>query len=155
MSRLLLCLHALQAYQRADLVTSEELALIKKVDRQGKAKVESILLSDGQTYVLLYLRLLKKLSRVDTQQCILVLIADALSGVFVQPSVAIRGLILEQDHEERIPLFTRASETDPDFPYVPLLRYVSHYPFRGCANNIPPEFSILPMTLYNSRLYKS
>ncbi|KAJ3482136.1 hypothetical protein NLI96_g7185 [Meripilus lineatus] len=104
-SILLLCLYALQAYQRADLVTSEELALIKKVDRQGKAKVESILLSDGQTYVLLYLRLLKKLSRVDTQQCILVLIADALS-----------------DHEERIPLFTRASETDPDFPYVPLLR---------------------------------
>lgn len=84
-SILLLCLYALQAYQRADLVTSEELALIKKVDRQGKAKVESILLSDGQTYVLLYLRLLKKLSRVDTQQCILVLIADALSGMFIQP----------------------------------------------------------------------
>jgi len=70
-----------QGYQRADLVTSEELALIKKVDRQPRAKVESIHLSDGQTYALLYLRLLKKLQRVDTMQCLLVLIADTLLGM--------------------------------------------------------------------------
>lgn len=70
-----------QGYQRAGLVTSEELVLIKKVDRQPRAKVESILVSDGQTYALLYLRLLKKLQRVDTMQCLLVLIADALLGV--------------------------------------------------------------------------
>jgi V-type H+-transporting ATPase subunit H len=74
-----------QAYQRADLVTSEELALIKKVDRQPKAKTESILLSDGQTYAQLYLRLLKKLQRVDTMHCILVLISDALTGAHVDP----------------------------------------------------------------------
>lgn len=42
--------------------------------------MESILVSDGQTYALLYLRLLKKLQRVDTMQCLLVLIADALLG---------------------------------------------------------------------------
>ena len=54
--------------------------MIKKVDRQSRAKIESILLSDGQAYALLYLRLLKKLQRVDTQQCILVWIADMLSG---------------------------------------------------------------------------
>ena len=59
----------------------EELALIKKVDKQPRARIESILLSDGPTYALLYLRLLKKLQRVDTMQCILVLIADALAGV--------------------------------------------------------------------------
>ncbi|TFK42799.1 armadillo-type protein [Crucibulum laeve] len=94
-----------EGYQRADLVTSEELALIKKVDRQSKQKIESVLLSEGRTYALLYLSLLKKLQRVDTMQCLLVLIADALA-----------------DHEERIPLFTAASETDPDLPYVPLLR---------------------------------
>ncbi|KAI0079017.1 ATPase V1 complex subunit H [Panus rudis PR-1116 ss-1] len=94
-----------EAYQRAGLVTSEELALIKKVERQSRAKIENLLLSDGQTYALLYLRLLKKLQRVDTQQSILVLIADALT-----------------DHEERIALFTRASETDPELPYGPLLR---------------------------------
>lgn len=61
-------------------MTSEELALIKKVDRQPKAKTESLLLSDGQTYALLYLRLLKKLTRDDTVSCILVLVGDALSG---------------------------------------------------------------------------
>ena len=63
------------------MITSEELALIKKVDKQPKAKIESLLLSDGQTYALLYLRLLKKLQRVETQQWILVMIADMLSGV--------------------------------------------------------------------------
>ncbi|KAF9459349.1 armadillo-type protein [Collybia nuda] len=94
-----------EGYQRADLVTSEELILIKKVDRQPKAKTESILLSDGSTYALLYLRLLKKLQRIDTMQCILVLIADALT-----------------DHGERVPLFIKTSEIDPELPYGPLLR---------------------------------
>jgi len=28
------------------------------------------------------------------------------------------------DHEERISLFTKASETDPELPYTPLLRLV-------------------------------
>ncbi|KIJ99584.1 hypothetical protein K443DRAFT_679845 [Laccaria amethystina LaAM-08-1] len=94
-----------EGYQRAGLVTSEELTLIKRVDRQPKAKIESVLLSEGSTYTLLYLNLLKKLQRVDTMQCLLVLIADALA-----------------DHEERIQLFIRASETDPDLPFLPLLR---------------------------------
>ncbi|KAH9951506.1 ATPase V1 complex subunit H [Amylocystis lapponica] len=94
-----------EGYQRAGLITQEELALIKKVDRQPRAKTESLLLSDGQSYAALYLRLLKTLQRVDTQQCILVLIADALA-----------------DHDERIQLFTRATRTDSELPYEPLLR---------------------------------
>ncbi|KAI8998886.1 ATPase V1 complex subunit H [Trametes punicea] len=94
-----------EGYQRAGLITLEELSLIKKVDRQSRAKVESLLVSDGPTYALLYLRLLKKLQRIDTQSCILVLIADALT-----------------DHEERIPWFTNASQTDLELPYGPLLR---------------------------------
>ncbi|EIW85361.1 ATPase V1 complex subunit H [Coniophora puteana RWD-64-598 SS2] len=96
-----------EGYQRADLVSSDELALIKKVERQPRAKTESILVSDGQTYVNLYLGLLKRLQRVDTMQCLLVLIADALA-----------------EHEERIPLFIRASQTDPELPYIPLLRTI-------------------------------
>ena len=72
---------SIQGYQRAGLITSEELSLIKKVDRQSKAKVEALLGSDGPTYASLYLGLLKKLQRVDTQSCILVLIADALTGM--------------------------------------------------------------------------
>ncbi|CAK5264865.1 unnamed protein product [Mycena citricolor] len=48
-----------EGYQRADLITTDELSLIKKVDRQSKAKTEALLLSDAQNYALLYLRLLK------------------------------------------------------------------------------------------------
>ncbi|TDL27231.1 ATPase, V1 complex, subunit H [Rickenella mellea] len=94
-----------EGYQRNGLVTSEELALIKRVDRQPRTKTEPLLISDGRTFALLYLSLLKKLNRTDTMQCILVLIADALA-----------------DHDERIPLFTTASTQDPELPYVPLLR---------------------------------
>ena len=57
---------------------------MKKVDKQPRQKIESLLLSDGPTYAQLYLRLLKKLQRVDTQQCILVWIADALAGACFQ-----------------------------------------------------------------------
>lgn len=32
-------------------------------------------------------------------------------------------LISASDHDERIPLFTRAAESDPELPYAPLLRY--------------------------------
>lgn len=72
---------AIQGYQRADLITQEELTLIKKVDRQSRAKVEAVHLSEGRTYAHLYLSLLKKLQRVDTMQCLLVLTADALQGI--------------------------------------------------------------------------
>jgi V-type H+-transporting ATPase subunit H len=69
-----------QGYQRNGLITPDELALIKKVDKQPRAKAEQLLLSDGRTYAMLYLALLKKLQRVDTISCILVLIADAITG---------------------------------------------------------------------------
>lgn len=72
----------MQGYQRANLINADELTLLKKVDRQPRAKVDSLLLSDGAPYALLYLRLLGKLQRSDTQQNILVLIADALAGTW-------------------------------------------------------------------------
>ncbi|KAF9532416.1 armadillo-type protein [Crepidotus variabilis] len=94
-----------EGYQRAELITADELSLIKKVDRQPKSKTDSVLLSEGKAYALLYLTLLKNLQRVDTMQSILVLIGDALL-----------------DHDERIPLFFNAAESDPELPYVPLLK---------------------------------
>lgn len=69
-----------QGYQRAELITADELALIKRVDRQPRAKFESILVTEGRQYALLFLNLLKKLARADTMQNILVLIGDALTG---------------------------------------------------------------------------
>jgi len=53
----------------------------------------------------LYLTLLKKLVRVDPLQYLLVMISDALT-----------------DHPERLALFRRSSECDPDLPYGPLSR---------------------------------
>jgi len=76
---------SLEGYQRADLITAEELTLIKKVDRQSRSKVDSVLLSEGRTYALLYLSLLKKLQRVDTMQSLLFLIGDALLGECSSP----------------------------------------------------------------------
>jgi V-type H+-transporting ATPase subunit H len=101
----------------------EELGYIKKVDRQPRAKVEALHLSEGRAYTLLYLSLLKKLNRVDTMQCLLVLIADALQG---KSHLRFQAMSFNKvsDHEERIPLFFRAAEADPDLPYVPLLRYI-------------------------------
>jgi V-type H+-transporting ATPase subunit H len=114
----------LQGYQRAELITQEELAFIKKVDRQPKARVEALLLSEGRTYALLYLSLLKKLQRVDPIQCLLVLITDALQGIWSLHTFLFPTSDTIQDHDERIPLFLRAIETDPDLPYVPLLRCI-------------------------------
>lgn len=111
-----------EGYHRADLVTSEELALIKKVDKQPKARVENSLLSEGRVYALLYLRLLNKLQRIDTMQCLLVLIADALTGTSF-PLHIMLSLHRRADHDERILLFQQTSESDPDLPYTSLLRY--------------------------------
>ena len=69
-----------QAYQRADLITLDQLGLIKKVDRQPRARIESVLLSEGNTFVQLFIGLLKRVSKSDIQQCLLVWIADALTG---------------------------------------------------------------------------
>jgi V-type H+-transporting ATPase subunit H len=69
-----------QGYQRAELITADELALIKRVDRQPRAKFDSILVTDGRQYALLFLNLLRKLARADTMQNILVLIGDTLTG---------------------------------------------------------------------------
>ncbi|KAF8636522.1 hypothetical protein AX17_003335 [Amanita inopinata Kibby_2008] len=111
-----------EGYHRADLVTSDELALIKRVDKQPKSRIESTLLTEGRTYALLYLRLLKNLQRIDTMQCILVLIADALTGksdLLACCSISTSSTI---DHDERVPLFQQTNKSDPEFPYVPLLR---------------------------------
>ena len=75
-----------QGYQRANLVSAEELALIKRVDRQPRSKIDSILVTEAPAYATLYLRLLKKLVRVDTMQYILVMIGDALLGKYSRTS---------------------------------------------------------------------
>ena len=111
-----------QAYQRAQLVTSDELNLIKRVDRQPKAKTEGVLLTEGQKYAQLYLELLQKLNRTDTMQWILVLMTDALAGKPYWIMCLKVTLRCSLDHDERIPLFLKTSEKDPNLPFEPLLR---------------------------------
>jgi len=118
-----------QAYQRADLITLEELGLIKRVDRQPRARIESVLLSEGNTFVSLFIGLLKKVSRSDVQQCLLVWIADTLTGESIAEDTALGVKLMKNgwvDHEERIPLFLRMNQSDHDLPYLPLLKYVVH-----------------------------
>lgn len=72
-----------EGYHRADLLSAEELKMIKSVDAivigQNRSKLDPLLDEHGPDYVSLYLRLLSKLSRTDTLQQILVLIDDMLS----------------------------------------------------------------------------
>ena len=120
-----------QAYQRANLVTHEELGLIKRVDRQPRTRIESVLLSEGNTFVQLFIGLLKKVSRSDIQQCLLVWIADALTGEFwIKKTlnwIKVNGYEWT-DHEERIPLFIRMNQSDHNLPYLPLLKYIANSP---------------------------
>ncbi|KAG6878783.1 hypothetical protein C0993_008082 [Termitomyces sp. T159_Od127] len=127
-----------EGYQRADLITSEELVLIKKVDKQPKAKVEQTLFSDLQTYAFLYFRLLKKLQRVDTMQCLLVLIADALSGL----SMSLVGYMMPHIQHQ-----TMRKESQSSSGLRKLIR-ISLF----CLFSEP---SIPRMNLYNSKLLKS
>ncbi|KAL9933655.1 hypothetical protein V8E36_007313 [Tilletia maclaganii] len=101
-----------EGYARADLVSSEELKLIKKVERQPRSKVDAVYDAEGGSYALLYLRLLAKLSRTDTLQQILVLVGDML-----------------RDHDDRALLFaqSKGEAGEPEFegvglPYGPFLK---------------------------------
>ena len=91
-----------QGYQRANLLSAEDVALIQRVTGQ-KAQSETILAAvsarsarhgrtgarlradagaaqEGEVYASLYIRLLNKLSRADTVQSLLSLISDMLQG---------------------------------------------------------------------------
>lgn len=69
-----------QGYQRASLVSLEELALIKKIDRQPVARQQVVFEREAETYASLFLALLGKLVRIDTVQAVLVGMGDMLTG---------------------------------------------------------------------------
>jgi len=45
--------------------------------------------------------------------------------LLLNPSVCMAEMRPFKDHEERIPLFLKAGETDQELPYPPLIKYVS------------------------------
>lgn len=78
------------------------------MDRQPRQKIEALLLSDGPTYALLYLRLLNKLQRIDTMQCILVYIADALSGALLVSKSTVKYNKLRRSRRKDTTIHTRS-----------------------------------------------
>lgn len=102
-----------EGYHRADLLSAEELKMIKSVDAivisQNRAKLSPLLDEHGPDYVSLYLRLLSKLSRTDTLQQILVLIDDMLA-----------------DRDDRLELFLSLDEQEESegvgFPWKPFVK---------------------------------
>ena len=102
-----------EGYHRADLLSAEELKMIKSVDAivigQNRSKLDPLLDEHGPDYVSLYLRLLSKLSRTDTLQQILVLIDDMLS-----------------DRDDRLELFLSLNGQEEQdgvgFPWKPFVK---------------------------------
>ncbi|KEP50199.1 V-type proton ATPase subunit H [Rhizoctonia solani 123E] len=94
-----------ESYQRAGQISTEDLSQLKRIDKQPPQKVNSILMAEGPQYALLFTSILKKLARTEPTQAVLVMIGDALA-----------------DHEERVALFLRTSEQDPELPFDPLVK---------------------------------
>lgn len=102
-----------EGYHRADLLSADELKMIKSVDAivigQNRSKLDPLLDQHGPDYVSLYLRLLSKLSRTDTLQQILVLIDDMLS-----------------DRDDRLELFLSLNGQEEQdgvgFPWKPFVK---------------------------------
>lgn len=80
-------------YQRAKLVSGDEVALLKKLERlpqphqqQGAtgsgtgSQRAALFATEGETYASLYVDLLAKLQKIDTVQCVLVGISNMIAG---------------------------------------------------------------------------
>ncbi|KAJ9119143.1 hypothetical protein QFC22_003634 [Naganishia vaughanmartiniae] len=99
-----------EGYQRAKLVSAEEVDLLKTLERQGKSQRAATFATQGSTYAKLYIDLLRKLQKVDTVQAVLVGISNMLSD------------------QTTLPLFhnlSQQSDSKSDDPYGPLIKCLS------------------------------
>lgn len=96
-----------EGYARADLVTQDELKMIRSIDGKDEEESQKLLDQDGEKYASLYIRLLAKLTRTDTLQQILVLMGDML-----------------EDNDDRAALFFKVKQADQGntWPWHPLLK---------------------------------
>ncbi|CAG8555584.1 4754_t:CDS:2, partial [Acaulospora morrowiae] len=51
-----------EGYHKAELITLDELELLKRVDKQSREQVRSVMQKDSEKYAVLYLHLLEKLT---------------------------------------------------------------------------------------------
>ncbi|KAI9282974.1 armadillo-type protein [Umbelopsis sp. AD052] len=96
-----------EGYQRANLITSEQLDLIQRIDNKSPQVIKELADERGDTYANLYLQILDTLNRPDTIQHVLLLIEDFLT-----------------DHEENVQYFHHASGNKPTYPYGPLFKHL-------------------------------
>ncbi|KAK4053341.1 H(+)-transporting V1 sector ATPase subunit H [Microbotryomycetes sp. JL221] len=114
-----------EGYQRAGLLSADEVQSIQKITSQRSQAAEQTLESQAKTYANLYIRLLAKLSRNDTLQYILVLVGDFVQGETSRVASRQTGLLttfkwfVPTDREDRVALLL----AEPDC-YSPLLKLV-------------------------------
>ncbi|KAF7721503.1 H(+)-transporting V1 sector ATPase subunit H [Apophysomyces ossiformis] len=94
-----------EGYERANLLTHEQVELIKAIDKKLPEKVQEIVKEKGQTYASLVLHLLQSLSRLDTVEYVCVLADDILSG-----------------HDAHAAFFHATAQQNPNLPFGPFLR---------------------------------
>ncbi|WWD20731.1 hypothetical protein CI109_105207 [Kwoniella shandongensis] len=99
-----------EGYQRAKLLSADELSLLKSLNKLPPAQRPTIFATQGPQYAKLYIDLLRKLQRVDTVQAVLVSINDMLAS----------------DPTTTIPLFhALATSENPEDPYAPIIKCLS------------------------------
>ncbi|CAO3694994.1 unnamed protein product [Rhizopus stolonifer] len=69
-----------EGYKKASLMTSEEVELIKIIDKKPASEIQAAMNEKGETYASLILNLLQKLSRPDTIQYLCLLTDDILTA---------------------------------------------------------------------------
>jgi len=71
---------AWEGYQRAGLVTSDEVAMLRQAEEAGRSGDMARVCEKGDAYAALYVKLLGKLSRVETIQTVLILTDDLVQS---------------------------------------------------------------------------
>ncbi|KAG0166701.1 H(+)-transporting V1 sector ATPase subunit H [Apophysomyces sp. BC1034] len=94
-----------EGYERANLLTPEQVELIKAIDKKSPEKLQEIVAERGETYASLILHLLQSLTRLETVQYVCVLADDILSG-----------------HDDYARFFHAGALQNTNYPFGPFLK---------------------------------
>ncbi|CAJ0634732.1 16004_t:CDS:10 [Entrophospora sp. SA101] len=103
-----------EGYQSAGIITSEEFELLKRVDKQSREQLRTVMKTDAANYAELYANLLKKVAKSDTVQYTLVLINDMLSDD-EQNAQHFHALSNKDDPNHPYQIFTKLLSSDDEF----------------------------------------
>lgn len=111
-----------QGYERASLLTHEQVELIKAIDKKPINVIQEAINQNGQTYASLILYLLQNLSRPDTIQYVCLMTDDILSGnnkaffFLIKKPAATHVYVANEDNAR---YFHETSKHDPFLPFAP------------------------------------